>query len=138
MQSVEPLTSSHSFINALLGAVRAINKKRQTIKQMKNFIYHDKNLRCRLKTTGYENQIELQLQKRFGFFWINVYKWMHVKEGFWGQCERFPILKNSYAYGNESECYMTGTLDLPKRVREFFQKYFNHLAIKEQGAKTVR
>lgn len=96
----------------------------------KRYIYHDSNLRCRIKKTGYKNQVELRIQKRYFIFWINVHKWMHVSEGFWGECERFPTLISSYQYGNVSECYMTGTLDLNARVDAFFNEYFDSITNK--------
>lgn len=70
--------------------------------------------------------------------WINVYKWMEVKEGFWGQSKRLPFIKNTYRYGNVSECYMTGTLDLKKRVMEFFQEYIDYLRTKDQPVMDIR
>lgn len=91
---------------------------------MEKYIYHSKDLRCRIKLTGYKNQMELQLQKRcFLFLWINCFPWMRVNEGFWGESSRLPILRGSCNYGNKSEAYMTGTLDLKKRVDELFREY---------------
>lgn len=101
---------------------------------MEKYIYHDENLRCRLKRTGYKNQIELQIQRRsFLFIWANCYKWMTIQEGFWGEDFGLPInpMKSSYNYGNESECWKTGTLDIKKRVHEFFKEYF--LSIRLEG-----
>jgi hypothetical protein len=97
---------------------------------MEKFIYHDKILRCRLKATGYKNQIELQIQKRYFIIWINVYKWMHVQDGFWGECERFPVIKLDSSYGHNSEAYMSGTLDLEKRTKEFFKEYLGSQEMK--------
>lgn len=49
---------------------------------------------------------------------------MTVKEGFWGESDRNPVLKTSYQYGNNAEAWKTGTLDIKCRVKEFFQEYF--------------
>lgn len=100
---------------------------------MKKYIYKDNSLRCRLKTTAKNNQIELQIQKRFGIFWFDVYKWMHVSEEHLGECERIPVIKMSYAYGNNCEFYMKGTLDIKKRVSDFFTEYDEHLADKQKS-----
>lgn len=97
---------------------------------MTKYIYHDKHIRCRLKLTGYGNQIELQIQRRRFVLWFNVGEWMHIDEGFWGECrdKNHPLYKNAlimdYQYGNISETYVTGTLNVKERVQKFFQDYF--------------
>lgn len=90
---------------------------------MKHYIYSNKNLRCRIKPTGYENQLELQIQKKFLFFWVNVYKWKHIEKGYWGENDRLGVLRNSYRYGNVSESYPSDKFDLKEIVDSFFLEY---------------
>lgn len=90
---------------------------------MKHYIYSNKILRCRIKPTGYENQLELQLQKKCIFFWVNVYKWKHIKEGYWGENDRLGVMQTGYIYGNVSESYPTGTFNLKEIVDSFFLEY---------------
>jgi hypothetical protein len=49
---------------------------------------------------------------------------MTIKEGFWGECDRHPVLRTSYQFGNNAEVWKTGSLDVEGRVKEFFQEYF--------------
>lgn len=49
---------------------------------------------------------------------------MTVKEGFWGESDSHPVLRNSYQYGNKAEAWKTGSFNLEGRVKEFFQEYF--------------
>jgi len=92
---------------------------------MKNFIYHSKNIRCRVRYIKYLGHFELQIQeRRFFVFWANVHKWMTVKEGFWGESDRHPVLQTSYQFGNNAEAWRTGTLDIKDRVKYFFKEYF--------------
>ena len=105
---------------------------------MEKFIYKRKDLRCKVKYVKLHQHYELQLQKRVLIFWVKVYKWMTVQDGFWGECERFPILRNYYQFGNKSECYKSGTLDLPKRVNAFFDEYFESLEIEEKNASIMK
>ena len=95
----------------------------QNNNHMKHFFYNNKNLRCRVKPTGYENQLELQIQKKFLFFWFNVYKWKHIKQGFLGENARFGVLRDSYRYGNVSELYPSDKFDLKGIVDSFFLEY---------------
>lgn len=91
---------------------------------MKKYIYYSDDLRCRIRYIKYLGHYELQIQeRRFFIFWINVYRWMTVKEGFWGESERHPILRNSYQFGNNAEAWKTGTLVLENRVKDFFEEY---------------
>lgn len=92
---------------------------------MTKYIYDNDKLRCRLRKTGYKNQIELQIQKIFLFvLWVNCYKWMHVSEGFWGEYSRGPNpMINTYNHGNISESWKTGTLDIRNRVKALFKEY---------------
>ena len=94
---------------------------------MKHYIYSNKIFRCRIKTTGYENQLELQLQKKWLFFWVNVYKWKHIKEGFWGENDRLGVMQTGYRSGNVSESYPTGTFNLKEIVDSFFFEYHAYL-----------
>jgi len=97
---------------------------------MSNNIYYNSDLRCKIKYVSYLNHYHLQLQKKFLFFWIDVYKWMTVSEGFWGESDRHPILRDTYMYGNECEVYKTGSLDLKKRAIEFCEEYLEKEAEK--------
>ncbi len=92
---------------------------------MKKFIYHSNTIRCRVKYIKDFDHIMLQIQeRRFFVFWLNVHQWMTVQEGFWGECDRRPILRMSYSSGNRTEVWRTGTLNLENRIKEFFQEYF--------------
>ena len=91
---------------------------------MKKYIYHSDDIRCRIKYIKYLGHYELQIQeRRFFIFWINVYRWMTVKEGFWGESDRHPVLRTSYQFGNNAEAWKTGTLVLENRVKDFFEEY---------------
>lgn len=105
------------------------------------YIYeeYNPNLRCRVKWVAYLSHYELQVQRRwFWFIWINCFPWMTVSDGFWGECERFPVLHNDYIYGNRSESYMTGTLDIKKRVAKLFKEYRQDIAEKDAGAQKLQ
>lgn len=92
---------------------------------MKKFIYHSHKVRCAVKYISDFNHIVLQIQeRRFFVFWVNVHRWMTVQEGFWGECDRRPMLRMSYSSGNITEVWRTGTLDLEGRIKEFFAEYF--------------
>lgn len=111
--------------------MRIINEKSMT-----KYIYDNNNLRCRLKRTGHKNQIELQLQRKaWRFFWVNCFRWMTIAEGFWGECEAHPMLSGSYQFGNRYEVYMTGTLNIKKRVLEFFKEYYHSILLEKKRAK---
>lgn len=95
------------------------------------FIYHSKSIRCRVRYIKYYDHFELQIQKRFFAFWVNVYKMMTVKEGFWGEeysfwreLDKTAALKASSLYGCISEAWKTGTLVIENRVKDFFEEYF--------------
>ncbi len=92
---------------------------------MKKYIYHSDDIRCRIRYIKCFGLYELQIQeRRFFFFWVNAHKWMTVKEGFWGESDRHPVLRDSYQFGNNAEAYKTGTLDIKIRIKEFFKEYF--------------
>lgn len=92
---------------------------------MTKYIYNSKMLRCRIRYVKYLRHFELQIQeRRFFIFWVNVFRWMTVKEGFWGESDDHPVLQTSYQYGNKAEAWKTGTLDIECRVKAFFQEYF--------------
>jgi len=94
-------------------------------RKMNSFIYHSKNIRCRVKYIEYMGHFELQIQeRRFLVLWISVHKWMTVKEGFWGESDQHPILRISCQFGNNAEAFKTGTLDIKSRVKSFFDEYF--------------
>lgn len=93
---------------------------------MKKMIYYSKDIRCKVSYIKYLGLYRLQIQeRRFFIFWVDVYRWMTVKEGFWGESERHPILTGSYHLGNSYEVWMTGTLDIKKRVFEFLNEYLS-------------
>jgi len=96
---------------------------------LKKYIYHDKTVRCKITIyRDYPTDYELKIQKRnFFFLWIDVFKTLYLSEGFWGE-SHIPILY----WANDHEAYRTGTLDIPKRVNEFFKDYF-HSRIKEEA-----
>lgn len=92
---------------------------------MKKYIYHSDDIRCRTRYIKNLGHYELQIQeRRLFFFWANVYKWMTVKEGFWGESDRHPVLRTSCQFGNNAEAWKTGTLDIKSRINEFFKEYF--------------
>ncbi len=92
---------------------------------MAKYIYNSKKLRCRIRYVKYLKHFELQIQeRRFFVFWVNVYNWMTVKEGFWGESDRHPVLRTSYQFGNNAEAWKTGTLSIENRIKEFFKEYF--------------
>ena len=94
---------------------------------MAKYIYNSKELRCRIKYDKCVKNFELQLQKKIWFLWINTYKWMTVAVGFWGEGGPIKVLRDSYQYGNVSEVYATGKLDINKRVDQFFLEYNEYL-----------
>ena len=92
---------------------------------MKRYIYHSDDIRCRIRYIKYLGHYELQIQyRRCFFFWVNVHKWMTVKEGFWGESDRHPVLRTSYQLGNNAEAWKTGTLVIEDRIKDFFKEYF--------------
>jgi len=92
---------------------------------MKRFIYHSHKVRCVVKYIKDFDHFRLQIQeRRFFIFWVNVHQWMTVKEGFWGECDRCPVLRMSYLSGNMSEAWRAGTLNLESRTKDFFMEYF--------------
>jgi len=92
---------------------------------MKKHIYYSDDIRCRIKYIKYLGHYELQIQeRRLFFFWVNVYKWMTVKEGFWGESDRLPVLRTTYQFGNKAEAWKTGTLVIEDRIKDFFKEYF--------------
>lgn len=90
---------------------------------MKQYIYSNKTLRCRVKPTGYENQLELQIQKKFLFFWVNVYKWKHIQHGDCGENDRLGVLRGPYRYWFVYEIYPSKDFDLKEIVDSFFLEY---------------
>lgn len=106
---------------------------------MKKFIYHSVSIRCKIRYIKYLGHFELQIQERFFLlFWINVYKWMTIREGFWGESDQHPILRCTYENGNNSEAWMTGTLDIENRVRDFFKEYFFEKNREESNIERVK
>lgn len=92
---------------------------------MKKYIYYSKKVRCRIRYVKYMRHFELQIQeRRLLWFWVNVWKWMSIKEGFWGESDRHPILRSSYESGNSCEAWKTGTLDIRDRIKKFFEEYY--------------
>lgn len=105
---------------------------------MKKFIYKGKDLRCRIKYSKLLQHYELQIQKRSFLVWFNVYKWMTVRDGFWGEGGPIKVLKDSYQYGNMSECYPTGQLNIPERVEFFFDEYYSDLDERSRNAEIIK
>lgn len=106
---------------------------------MKKYIYHSDDIRCRIRYIKYLGHYELQIQeRRFFIFWVNVYKWMTVKEGFWGESDRHPVLRTSYQFGNKAEAWKTGTLIIKNRVKDFFEEYFQAKSLEAENYERIK
>lgn len=106
---------------------------------MKKYIYNSKNVRCRIRYVKYLKHFELQIQeRRFYVFWVNVFRWMTVREGFFGESDDHPILKTSYQCGNNAEALKTGTLNIEIRVKEFFREYFQEQKNEADNIKQIK
>lgn len=98
-------------------------------------IYYYKNLRCTIKYVKYLDHYHCQLQVKWLFmFWNDVGCFITLKEGFWGEDRpgRINPMVNTYRFGDISECWITGTLDIKKRVSQMFKQYVQDVKIKSQ------
>ena len=101
---------------------------------MSKFIYHSTELRCKIKYEKGYKHYHCQLQeRRFGFLWLNVYKFLTLKEGFWGEGGPIKMLRDTYRYGDFAEVYATGDLHIEERIKEFFKQYME-AKLKDQQA----
>lgn len=91
---------------------------------MSKYIYDNNRLRCRLKYISLHGSTELQLQKRVWIFWSNCFQFITVAEDHW-HGERGPNpCTMSYQMGGHHEGWLPGTLDIKKRVLEYFKEYY--------------
>ncbi len=91
---------------------------------MGKYIYYNNDLRCKIKKSDTIGEFEIQPQKRIFIFWFDCYKWMVY-------AERKPTfghpyinpMRLSYQYGNEFECWDTGTMTITKRCNLLIEEY---------------
>lgn len=94
---------------------------------MKKYYYTlNRTYRCRVKYISLHDHFELQVQKNHWFWgYENKGRWVTVDEHRPKPEENLRLgnpLTDSYQFGNISESYAKGTLDLPKRVSDFIKE----------------